>query len=276
MATSIAVTSPNFESFIFAQGNDLKTNSLKIAEAFDKDHSNVLKVIDRIVSQVSDSFREVNFNFSEYTQTNSLGKAINYRSYELTKDGFIMVVMSFTGAKAMAVKESYINAFNMMREKLFSPSTLQLEPPTITKAQSGELCTRIVEMADLTDNPKKTRLALWSRFNKHFRIGGYKELPREKYDDAIAYLELKKLNYPATKEPEMKRTSLQGYASMILGTNGNHRLVVQEHNDTTVIMKLNPEDFAGTFETVVRELKMQGYVVMKKDELVEKLSVLAA
>lgn len=155
-------------------------------------------------------------------------------------------------------------------------ATPLLEPPTITKAQWGEINARVSEIADLTDDVKKTKLALWSRFNKHFRIGGYKELPREKFDDAIAYLELKKLDYPATKEPEMKKTSLRGYASMILGIEGNQRLVVQEHGDVTVVMKLNPDDFVGTFETIVRELKSRGYLVVKQDELVNQIATLAA
>jgi len=40
------------------------------------------------------------------------------RFYEMTKDGFIFVVMGFTGTKAAATKEAYINAFNWMAEQL--------------------------------------------------------------------------------------------------------------------------------------------------------------
>ncbi|EZQ22551.1 Rha family transcriptional regulator, partial [Escherichia coli] len=39
-------------------------------------------------------------------------------SYSLTKDGWIMVVMGFTGKAAAAIKESYIAAFNWMAEQL--------------------------------------------------------------------------------------------------------------------------------------------------------------
>lgn len=283
MATSIAVTS-NPESFVFASNNDLVTDSFKVAEAFGKSHRNVLRDVKKIISSIEKlissnvlSKDEVaKLNFELCFQNNELQNGKPQPFYKMNQDGFMLVVMGYTGLDAMAIKMRYINAFNFMRAKLFPPATLQLEPPTITKAQWGEINARVSEIADLTDEPKKTKLALWSRFNKHFRIGGYKELPREKFDDAIAYLELKKLNYPATKEPEMKPTALNGWASMILGINGNQRLVLQEHNDVTVVMKLNDEDFVGSFETVVRELKMQGYVVMKKDDLADKLSVLVA
>jgi len=38
--------------------------------------------------------------------------------YEMTKDGFAFLVMGFTGAKAAAFKEAYINQFNAMETEL--------------------------------------------------------------------------------------------------------------------------------------------------------------
>ncbi|WP_141097260.1 Rha family transcriptional regulator, partial [Vibrio parahaemolyticus] len=38
--------------------------------------------------------------------------------YQMTKDGFMYLVMGFTGKKAAIIKEAYINAFNLMAEKL--------------------------------------------------------------------------------------------------------------------------------------------------------------
>lgn len=138
------------------------------------------------------------------------------------------------------------------------PVAQLLESPTITKAQYGELNARVCEIAP----DGKTRMALWSRFNNHFRISSYKNLPSEKYDDALLYLEQKK----ALLEPEMKQTSLQGYASMILGLpNDDSRVVVQNHNGVTVVMNLAENDFVGTFETIVRELKFRGYLVIKNE-----------
>lgn len=54
----------------------------------------------------------------------------------MTKDGFIFVVMGFTGAKAAATKEAYINAFNWMAEQL----AVQRSQPAISLTDD-ELCT---------------------------------------------------------------------------------------------------------------------------------------
>lgn len=250
----------DFTSFVFASNDEIKTTSLLVAEKFGKLHKDVLRKIESL--DCSKEFHERNFTPMQIDVEIGNNATRKSPAFEMTKDGFMFLVMGFTGKAAAQIKEAYINAFNLMHAKLFQP---RLEPTIVTRAQYGELSARMLEIAEQTNDAKKTILALRSRFNKHFRINSYKELPASKYDDALAYLEQKKLNYPATKEPEMKRTSLQGYASMILGINGNQRLVVQEHNDVTVVMKLNEEDFVGTFETVVRELKLRGYHVIKDD-----------
>ncbi len=38
--------------------------------------------------------------------------------FEMTKDGFVFLVMGFTGKKAAAFKEAYIAEFNRMEERL--------------------------------------------------------------------------------------------------------------------------------------------------------------
>ena len=40
--------------------------------------------------------------------------------YQMTKDGFVFLVMGFTGSKAAKFKEDYINAFNEMHDYINS------------------------------------------------------------------------------------------------------------------------------------------------------------
>ncbi|WP_341538063.1 Rha family transcriptional regulator [Sodalis glossinidius] len=40
--------------------------------------------------------------------------------FEMTKDGFVFIVMGFTGKKAAAFKEAYIAEFNRMEPELYS------------------------------------------------------------------------------------------------------------------------------------------------------------
>ncbi|MGG2139954.1 Rha family transcriptional regulator [Symbiopectobacterium sp. RP] len=88
------------------------TTSLDVADYFDKRHDNVLRTIERL--DCSEKFTALNFEVSEYTD--STGRKLPM--YTITKDGFIFLVMGFTGKKAAAFKEAYIAEFNRMEEQL--------------------------------------------------------------------------------------------------------------------------------------------------------------
>lgn len=91
--------------------------SLQVADAFEKEHKNVLADIRNTVSKCSESFTGLNFQLSEYTD--STGRKLPM--YILTKDGFMMLAMGYTTPEAMRVKEAYIAKFNEMEEELRHP-----------------------------------------------------------------------------------------------------------------------------------------------------------
>ncbi len=66
------------------------------------------------------------------------------------------------------------------------------EPPTISKAQTGVLFNRVNAIAA---GAGKIRAELWSRFQRHFDLSSYKDLPAARYDEAIAYLDAKQTEY---------------------------------------------------------------------------------
>jgi Rha family phage regulatory protein len=191
------------EQFIFASDNTLKTTSLKIAERFKKDHSNVLKAIDKILTQVSESFGEVNFNASDYEQENGLGIMTKYRSYDLTRDGFMIVVMSFTGKPAMEIKEWYINAFNLMHEKLFpvqyglkqlpESKTKKALPGGLTLEQQDTIKALVKSRAE--DLPKDKQagaiIKQWGAIKKKFGLTKnqtYKEISSDNFVSIISLI----------------------------------------------------------------------------------------
>jgi Rha family phage regulatory protein len=116
------------EEFIFASDNTLKTNSLKVAEAFGKLHKDVLEKIKKL--DCSEDFRQRNFPLTQIETIMPTGGIRKDPAYEMTKDGFMFLVMGFTGKKAAAVKEAYIGAFNLMHDKLFP--TAQTQSPSLT------------------------------------------------------------------------------------------------------------------------------------------------
>lgn len=86
--------------------------SIDIAETFGKRHSDVLRDIDNL--ECSEEFTERNFALSSYKD--SSGKS--NRMYHITKDGFTILAMGYTGEKAMKFKENYILQFNAMEKLL--------------------------------------------------------------------------------------------------------------------------------------------------------------
>lgn len=86
--------------------------SLDVAETFEKQHAHVLRDIKEL--ECSEEFRLSNFGESEYIN------AQNHRQpmYYITRDGFTLLAMGYTGEKAMRFKEAYIRQFNEMEKVL--------------------------------------------------------------------------------------------------------------------------------------------------------------
>lgn len=107
-------------------------NSREVAEHFEKRHDNVLRDIEALILPPSDLRVGTEsmaygtnapvkswFVESPYIDPNGLSR----RSFDMTRDGFSLLVMGWTGAKAMRFKVAYIDAFNRMEE------TLRNRPP---------------------------------------------------------------------------------------------------------------------------------------------------
>ncbi|MGN0913047.1 MAG: Rha family transcriptional regulator [Alphaproteobacteria bacterium] len=94
--------------------NKAVTTSKIIADTFGKAHKDVIRAINNL--EIPEDFRERNFAPSNYKSRNQNGQLLP--AYEITRDGFTLLAMGFTGKTAMEFKIKYINAFNKMEEKL--------------------------------------------------------------------------------------------------------------------------------------------------------------
>ncbi|KAA0805635.1 transcriptional regulator [Bacillus sp. JAS102] len=99
-------------NIVFLNGkNEVVTDSLMVAEVFGKKHHHVLDSVKEIISKSKNG--KTNFRLSYYNAGTR-----QYPKYELNRDGFVMLIMGFTGDKAFEFKEMYIDEFNRMEEKL--------------------------------------------------------------------------------------------------------------------------------------------------------------
>lgn len=165
------------------------TTSIDIAEHFGKRHDDVVKSIRNLSSNCPESFSARNFAGAEYTDEQGKPRPM----FTVFFDGFILLVMGYTGKKALGMKLAYIEAFNAMREELEHRKEPVSNPdklPSLSPSHRSEL--KGIVDAKLSTYPAsvqgKARSEIWTRFNRHFRIAEYAQLPAERMAEARDYL----------------------------------------------------------------------------------------
>lgn len=123
------------------------TTSLRVAAIFGKNHRDVMRAVRNM--ECPDEFRQRNFAQSSYI--NEQGKS--QPMVEMTKDGFVLLVMGFTGPEAMGFKIAYIQRFNEMETLLSADADLReaVEDQkwvTITRNWYMELLERAIDKGD--------------------------------------------------------------------------------------------------------------------------------
>ncbi|EDB5722004.1 transcriptional regulator [Salmonella enterica subsp. enterica serovar Rubislaw] len=108
MATALTLSHPE----VTIENGRAVTTSVAVAEYFRKLHKNVIQKIEML--DCSPEFTRLNFKPSEYTD--ATGRTLP--AYQITKNGFVFLVMGFTGKKAAAFKEAYIAEFDRMENEL--------------------------------------------------------------------------------------------------------------------------------------------------------------
>lgn len=101
---------------VFRNGDEVRTDSHRVAKAFGKRHDNVIHAIESL--KCSPDFALLNFKESYEISKLANGRPIKY--YQITEKGAMLLIMGFQNKEAMEVKERFIEAFAQMREQLNS------------------------------------------------------------------------------------------------------------------------------------------------------------
>lgn len=107
------------------------TTSLILAEAFNKQHKNVIQAIEAKIEPAENSARYKRM-FYEGIYTDKKGE--QRKMYYLNRDGFTFIAMGFTGRKADEFKLKYIDAFNRMEERIKQQPAQYKLPQTYSEA----------------------------------------------------------------------------------------------------------------------------------------------
>ena len=105
-------------TFLLYERKDMPfCSSLQVAETFEKRHDHVLRDIDSLnvpsSGEISD-FNRLNFHLMNYKDSRGRKQPM----YLMTKDGFTLLVMGYTGEKAMRFKIAYIQRFNEYEQQI--------------------------------------------------------------------------------------------------------------------------------------------------------------
>lgn len=138
------------------------TTSLEVARFFGKQHQHVIRDITGLTDNCPESFSASNFGRASYLDE----QAKNRPMYIIHRDGFMLLVMGYTGKKALALKLAYIEAFNRMEAELakrnrpalpaaprFNEAAMLELAAEIREAQQqyyrtyGRLCSRLITMS---------------------------------------------------------------------------------------------------------------------------------
>lgn len=114
-------------NLVFIEEGRAVTDSLTVAEVFNKDHSNVLKDIRKQIDYAGEEFAGVNFHLGEYLDKNNQARP----KFNLTEEAFTLVAMSYNTKEAVQMKVKFIQEFKRMRERIqtiTSPSYMITDP----------------------------------------------------------------------------------------------------------------------------------------------------
>lgn len=132
--------------------SQLWTTSLHVSEEFEKQHKDVLRAIQNL--ECSQDFSERNFAPTSYVDKFNRSQPM----YKISRDGWMLLTMGFTGSQAVQIKERWIAAFNWMGEEIIRlrsmapvlpqdlPSALRAYAMEVEARQALELRTKALEV----------------------------------------------------------------------------------------------------------------------------------
>lgn len=196
------------------------TTSLQVADAFEKQHKDVLEAIDNKIQSAENSAYYKKMFFEDFYLDSRNRKQ---RMYYMNRDGFSFIAFGFTGKKADDFKFRYIEAFNdmenhikyhlmeaedIMIETLQTQKELKKQISSVSedveelkkevdlsryqKSQLSNLVKRNVmdavggKSSNAYRELYRTAVAEhWRAIKNHFGVASYEEIPKLRFDEAM-------------------------------------------------------------------------------------------
>ena len=214
MSQATLLPSEHFSPSVSLHSGRPATTSLEVAQFFGKRHDHVMRSVRDLMDNCPEKFTAPNFGVSEYID--ETGRSLPM--FILYRDGFMLLVMGYTGKKALAMKLAYIEAFNRMEEELARqkeaarnitqdivdfPGSISITPSSV--ADRKPLRALVGSWAKLSNAPFD---ACWNQLKAAFNLANIKELPQEWIPDALAWVQAKIDALPKALPPQPERLPL--------------------------------------------------------------------
>lgn len=223
-------TAIDFSKFVESKNGKAFTTSQQVSEAFDKQHHHVMQRLDAL--ECSEQFLTSNFSRVSFEHRGN-----TYQACEMTKDGFMFLVMGFTGKKAAVIKEGYINAFNSMADQLGKSSRTLVEE--IIGTAGVNVLNNVIRQKALRLPAEKQRsfsCTIKSRLRGRFNVARVEQIPAQEMAAACDFIAayviegeyLEKLSkggpITLTEDEACSLYSLMSYFSYLHELNKKYRL----------------------------------------------------
>ena len=195
--------------------NHVTALSTDVAKYFGKNHFHVVRDIENLIEKLPSSRASI-FGASEVQIASNLKNAPSklIKAYRMTRDGFTLLVMGWTGEKALQFKLAWLDAFNKMEEQLrtqlYEKSVQHEDSTLISNEQQYKLSSRVMRKTHALFGNKNYSF-VYRALKRRFRIPRYTCLLQRDFEAALAFvdgLKVSDFNVPDVKEREVP---LQNY-----------------------------------------------------------------
>jgi len=194
--------------------NTVTALSTDVALFFQKAHRQVIASIESLLKALPAN-RVQNFMQTVVTRENPSGGApIQSKAYRMTRDGFTLLVMGWTGEKALQFKLIWLDAFNRMEEQLRSKNQLTYDQALkiVEERKALEISRRIDSEQQYLLKQAVCRKAyalfgnrhysnVWNKVKDHFRVPRYTHIPADRFQEAMQFIQsLTRADFPNIKD----------------------------------------------------------------------------
>ncbi|WP_025148758.1 ORF6C domain-containing protein [Bacillus sp. H1a] len=138
--------------FVFESNGEIVTDSLMIAEVFNKRHDNVMSDIRTQMDYTGIEFSLLNFKERTYENRGRL-----YPKCDLTEEAFTLVVMSYNTKEAVQMKIKFIEEFKRMKQYMQIQQKVPKDPMSVLKLTFEALEEQAQEIQHIKSDVKDLR-----------------------------------------------------------------------------------------------------------------------